>query len=127
MVNTATVVTAANAMVAQYHMALDEKTYSLTVAGVDGSFLVKWILFSFSSSTRSSVISFSGRRWVCWIRLISCFAVSGFCFFHGFNYEVFDLVFCGGLSFLYFDLPSVFYVLGAGDYVDYSDGEGYHE
>lgn len=81
MVNTATVVTAASTMVVQYHAALDEKTYPLTVAGVGGSFLVKWILFSFSSSIRSSVISFSGRPWVCCIRLISCFAVSGFCFF----------------------------------------------
>lgn len=64
MVNTATVVASAKAIVVQYHAALVEKMYSLVDVGVGRSGLVKLSLFSFSSSMRSLVVSFLESRCV---------------------------------------------------------------
>jgi hypothetical protein len=50
------------------------------------------------------------EAWGCCIRLISCFAVSGFCFFTVSIMRSLILSFAGWPGFLYFDWPSVFCV-----------------
>ena len=80
-VNTAVVVAAANAIIVQYNAAFLEVTYVFAVVGVCCCGLVNWRRFSFSSSVRSLVVCSAGTLWRCCIIWISCFAVSGFCFF----------------------------------------------